>query len=215
MKNFKNQKLIFIAVCALAVVICIIICLSIDNNDSKEDYSYLVVNNSQNSNEKKLDEAQQSLPIYIHVAGEVNIPGLIEAEEGDRIKDVIEKAGGLTDLADISKINLAYQVQDGQKVVVPSINDIIDEKSKSTNYIIENSGDDIVQNESNSSSKVNINTASQTELETLSGIGPSIASKIIAYRNENGKFKNIEEIKNVPGVGSSKFESIKDEIIAK
>ena len=68
------------------------------------------------------------------------------------------------------------------------------------------------ENSINSSSKVNINTATQTELELLSGIGPSIASKIISYRKENGKFKTIEDIKNVPGIGEAKFNSIQDQI---
>ncbi len=71
------------------------------------------------------------------------------------------------------------------------------------------------ESESTQSSKVNINTATQAQLETLSGIGPSTAAKIIAYRQENGKFTKIEDIKNVSGIGDSKFEKIKDDIVVK
>ena len=80
-------------------------------------------------------------------------------------------------------------------------------------YITENIGENIIIEDLNTStSLVNINTATQTELESLTGIGPSTALKIIKYREENGKFKTIEDIKNVPGIGDSKFEAIKNEI---
>ena len=112
----------------------------------------------------------------------------------------------------LSKINLAYAVQDGQKIYVPCIDD-----EDKVNTIENEAGENIVQeNEKDTkSNKVNINTATQTELETLNGIGTSTALKIINYRNENGKFKKVEDIKNVPGIGESKFENIKDSISVK
>ena len=109
-------------------------------------------------------------------------------------------AGGLAEEANIRKINLAKKIEDGEKIYIPyigeDISDIIDEEI------------DI----SNANSKVNINTATQTELELLTGIGPSTALKIIQYRKANGKFKNIEEIKNIDGIGEAKFEKIKDDV---
>ena len=90
------------------------------------------------------------------------------------------------------KINLAYKLEDGQKITVPSINDKTDEDSTYEDFITDSSENTISQTNSMSvqkSSIVNINSATQTELETLPGIGPSIASKIISYRNENGKFR--------------------------
>lgn len=90
-------------------------------------------------------------------------------------------------------------------------------EAESESYITTSSGVIVNSKESESiqSSKVNINTATQTELESLSGIGPSTAAKIIAYREENGKFTKIEDIKNVSGIGESKFEKIKDDIVVK
>lgn len=121
---------------------------------------------------------------------------------------------GLLDDADVSKINLAFKLEDGQKITIPSVNDDLDDDSSYEDFISLDSGNIISDSSSNSSSqKVNINTASQTELETLPGIGPSTALKIINYRNENGRFKNIEDIKNVPGIGDAKFNNLKEYII--
>ena len=112
---------------------------------------------------------------------------------------------------------MAYQLEDGVKVRIPTIDD---KKNKEETYITEDSGDGVIidneQSEGNSnSSLVNINKATQSELETLPGIGPSIASKIIDYRESKGKFSKIEDIKNVTGIGDSKFANIKDLITTK
>jgi len=134
--------------------------------------------------------------------------GIIKIEEGSRLADAIEAAGGLTENADVNKINLAYVIQDGQKINIPNVNSV-----ENNSYITENIGENIIIEDITTNTRlVNINMATQTELEALSGIGPSTALKIIQYRNENGKFKSIEDIKNVPGIGDSKFEAIKNEI---
>lgn len=114
----------------------------------------------------------------------------------------------MTEYADISKINLAYVVKDGQKINIPHVNSV-----ETESYITANIGENIiVENIEAENDKVNINTATQAELETLTGIGPSLALKIIDYRKENKEFKQIEDIKNVPGIGDAKFEVIKNEI---
>lgn len=148
--------------------------------------------------------------IIVHITGEVANEGIIKIKKDSRLVDVIEKAGGTTEEADLSKVNLAYQVKDGQKIYIPNIND-----KEIQEYITEEPGDSIIIEGKESKSKVNINTATQTELETLSGIGPSTALKIINYRKENGEFKQIEDIKNIPGIGEAKFENIKEEICVK
>ena len=136
---------------------------------------------------------------------------------GSRIEDAIESAGGLTENADITKVNLAYVVEDGTKIKIPSASeedigdeDIIDSKS-GDNIIIEENA--VPSN--NSPQTININKATEKEFETLPGIGPSLASKIIEYRNQNGKFESIEDIKNVNGIGDNKYEKIKDLITVK
>ena len=129
--------------------------------------------------------------------------------------DAIEKAGGVTDLADLDRVNLAFVLSDGQKVNIPNINN----KDESIAYVTNDSGYNIIvdngNNAKNGGGKVNINSASQTELETLEGIGPSTAAKIIEYREKNGAFNNIEDIKNISGIGDAKFDKIKDNVVVK
>ena len=98
-------------------------------------------------------------------------------------------------------------MQDGQKVYIPSIND-----TQVETYIQNDAGDNVIVQDSSSSSLININSATQSELDSLPGIGPSTASKIIDYRNKNGDFKNIEDLMNVSGIGEAKFNNIRDYI---
>ena len=183
---------------------------------------YYIIKKTENSDyieletveEKKLEYSNEieqeeiiDNKIVVHITGEIENEGIIEIEKDARIADVIDQAGGTTTEADLSKVNLAYSVKDGQKIYIPNIND-----EKVEEYITEEAGDTVVVEDEKVTGKVNINTAKQTELETLSGIGPSTALKIINYRQENGDFKTIEDIKNVPGIGESKFENIKESI---
>lgn len=159
--------------------------------------------------------------IFVYITGEVINPGVVILDEGSRIVDAINAAGGTTSNANVTKVNLVFVLEDGMKVNIPNNSDL---KSNSDfEYITLNSGDgknnDYIKNESDLESTkfnhsksydmVNINTATQTELESLPGIGPSLALKIINYRKENGKFSSVEEIKNVSGIGERKFEELK------
>lgn len=157
--------------------------------------------------EKDLDE------IVIHITGAVKKEGIVYLKEGDRVIDAIEKAGGENKNADLSQVNLAYVLSDGQKVYIPTKNEKIQD------FIVEaGTGSSTIQanNEKNTttekSSKVNINTANEKELDSLPGIGPAIAQRIVDYRTENGNFNNIEDIKDVRGIGDSKYQEIKDNI---
>ena len=148
-------------------------------------------------------------------------------KKGSRIADAINAAGGTTSKANTTKVNLVYVLEDGMKVNIPSKDEL--KNDSNFEYITKNSGDGAndfdnsndsvsgsqTENVGSSTKKehkfssVNINTATQTELETLPGIGPSIALKIINYRKENGKFSSIDDLKNVSGIGEAKFEKIK------
>lgn len=164
--------------------------------------------------EKVSEKLESSEKVIVHVTGAVNNEGIVELKEGERVSDAIEKAGGKKENADLSKINLAYVLEDGQKIYVPKIGEISDEGDKKE-YVVTGYGENMIvdgNNEGERDGKVNINTANQTELETLPGIGTTTASKIIDYRNKNGKFKRIEDIQNVKGIGNSKFENIKENI---
>lgn len=220
MKNLmNNRKKILIAMAIIfcvGIVCCIYFLESKDRNSNVENIteSGIIESETKNSNNIKSDDEhhKDTEEIYIHIIGEVQNPGVITLPKGSRIADAIEKAGGITESADVSKINLVYILSDGQKLKIPSI---YDEKNDQENYIITSTEGNIIHGETNGKEikgKININTASQTELETITGVGPSLASKIITYRKKNGKFKTIEELKNVSGIGDSKFETIKEEI---
>ena len=131
--------------------------------------------------------------ICAYVVGEINSTGIFEVEDGTRVYQIIEMAGGTTEDADISRINLAKIVVDEEKINVPA--KVVLEESEESN-----------------SKMVNINSASVEKLSSLNGIGKSTAEKIVKYREENGYFNTIEEIMNVSGIGESKFNSIKDNI---
>lgn len=144
-------------------------------------------------------EEKESVKIVVDIKGEIKNPNIYWLEEGCIIEDLINVAGGITEEGDLSKINRAQKLNDHEVVIIPNIND----KESEIENIIPSSND---------KNKVNINTASINELDTLSGIGPSKAESIIKYREENGTFKSIEEIKNVTGIGEALFEKFKENI---
>ena len=206
-KILKNKKTIIIIM--IPIFFIGLISLAYFYKD-KDEYG-VIENTTEQSNSagSQTQEDKNEEDIYIHITGEVLSPGVIVLPKGSRIIDAIEKGGGVTENADLSKINLVYVLTDGQKLIIPSIND---ERNEIENNIITNGESNITQGESNGKGKVNINTASQTELETIEGVGPSLANKIIEYRKKNGRYKTIDELKNVSGIGESKYETIKERI---
>lgn len=163
-----------------------------------------------NATEKNNKEDSKNI-IIVHISGAVENEGIIELEEESRIVNAIEKAGGLKENACIKDINLASKIEDGEKIYIPTNEEYAKlENNNQNNDLIENSSQKSITNKTN---KININTATQSELENLPGIGSATALKIITYRNENGKFKTIEDIKKVKGIGESKFKEIKDFIV--
>lgn len=205
-KNIK-QKLVLIAAILLIAV-------GIFYNFLKEDkeeisYENIIVQDVENvvSNEEIVEEKEY---IKIHIAGQVKIPGIIELEYGARISDAIEKAGGLTEFASLKNVNLAYKLEDGQKLYIPTTEEDVE------SVIMEN-GENIIQNTNlfGKSKMININKANESELEEIPGVGPSMASKIVNYRKENGEFKSIEDLKNISGIGEKKFDAMREYISVK
>ena len=204
----ENKKISIIIVCGIICFVFIgYMMVNSNNNDNYDyiDYNHIITDNNENS---ILDKVDNKKMIKIHITGEVNKEGVVLLEEGDRIEDAINKAGGLKKAADVNKINLAYELSDGQKVYIPSIyENNIDE------YIDDSPGDGVLEELSiTNNGKININKADISELTSISGIGEGTALKIINYRNQNGKFKSIEDLKNVSGIGEKKFESIREYI---
>lgn len=203
----QTQKRIFIIGIIIAVGIIAFYVYSKDNNYEEISTEEIMV-----KNETQTEETTDTEKIVVHIMGAVKNEGIVELNEGARVSDAINSAGGLAEDADMSKINLAYVLEDGVKIRIPSINDEHTEEYITTDGVeIVESSSQTTQNGGNSKSGlININTANETELDSLPGIGPSIAAKIINYREENGDFASIEDIKNVNGIGDSKFEELKD-----
>lgn len=228
----KDKKIVIIIISVLIIcvgIICVLYANGAGNSDDvviesagfdeamgevnsgavagKGDSANKVPNESENGVDKEENM------IYVHIIGEINNPGVLKLKEGHRIIDAINAAGGATENADLSRVNLAFVLSDGQKVNIPNVNN----KDEDFEYVTFASGRNVIVDGGGTlnsrNGKVNINTASQTELETLNGIGPSLASKIISYREANGKFKKIEDLMNVSGIGENKFEGIRNEII--
>ena len=137
--------------------------------------------------------------IYIDIKGAVKDPGVYQAEATMRIVDALDLAGGLLEEADSNQLNLATKVVDQMVIYVPI-------KGEETNLIAEG----VPSTQENG--KININTGSKEELMTLNGIGEKKAESIIQYREENGSFSTIEDIKNISGIGEKTFENLKEEI---
>lgn len=214
--NKKNKIIIIIG-----VIILFLICLYFVYSKSDEGEMISSEERIENSIiENNTKEKEEKHKIIIHITGMISNEGILELEEGSRISDAIEKAGGLKEGADVSQINLAFILSDGMKIHIPDANDKEEKNADKTNtYITKESGVITIeetQNQNNVTKKnktiamVNINKADIKQLQTLPGIGDSTAQKIINYRNENGKFNSIEDIKNVKGIGDSKFEKIKE-----
>ena len=143
--------------------------------------------------------------VYVHVKGEVKRPGLYILESGNRVNDAIEAAGGATDNADLNRLNLADLISDQTEIYVPKTGG----SDNAENNLSENTASDN-SNDSNDL-KINLNTASEDELIKVNGIGPVTAAKIIKYRNDRGgKFKSLEELMNISGIGEKKFQKLKN-----
>ena len=162
-------------------------------------------NTSENKNNEEIENQESSKEtIVVHVSGAVNNEGIVELEADSRVADAIEKVGGLKPDANMKEVNLASKLEDGMKIYIPSNTEQEVQVNSNTNNIMQNSTAN-----KNQTSKININTATQEELDSLPGIGPSTALKIINYRKENGKFSKIEDLKEVSGIGEAKFNQLK------
>ena len=153
---------------------------------------------TQDATEGKQPENHTEKTIYVYVCGQVVTPGVYELPEGSRVYDIFALAGGFTDVAATDYWNQARVLSDGEMIYVPSKEEVI-------NHTFEGAE----SGRTNESNKVNINTASKEELMSLPGIGETKALAILAYRQENGPFSSIEEIKKVEGIKEAVFSKIK------
>ncbi len=206
-ENLLIYKKILLYVIAF-FVLTIIGAIAYSRVNSLPESDFVELDELSLSNTLDQDEAINNL--YVHIDGAVESPGIKEVSDGTRIFELIEISGGLKEDADISKINLASKLKDEQKVIIPY-------KIKDNDNISNGGrvGSQTTQKQTSSDSTsfpINLNYATLEDFMKLNGIGPTMAQKIIDFRDEIGYFNTIEDIKKVSGIGEAKFNKIKDDI---
>ena len=204
MSSFTKKERVVILILVVIVIVIGSINIFKKNLLSQDNYGYNqnLVENSDTPTEQDIDTSEGTTTIMVHISGQVYKPGLVELESGSRVVDAVNKAGGLKEDADLDRINLAKKLADEEKIYVPKVGENTDNVSDIS--IAEGSSIG-----GNTDGKIDINNATKEELISLPGIGEVIAGRIIDYR-KNNRFKTIEDIKNVSGIGSKKYEGIKD-----
>lgn len=241
LKNNINKVIII----GLVVIVILVVSIKyyLDSTSSvASDLEVLEVEEEKNNKDDKKEEGSKVSKVYVDIKGAIKSPGVYELESNKKVMDVVYMAGGLTDEADTTFVNLAKKVSDEMVVIIytkdqikearekeflaPSVNDtcvcpeitndacLDNNTSKKEDSSADSKIDSSEDNKTDNTTdeKININTASLEELQTLSGIGESKAQAIIDYREENGEFSKPEDILEVSGIGETLYEKIKDNI---
>lgn len=200
LSSYEKRRIVYIAAAVIFILVCGIIYFG---KEKKDEPSYEPVGESTVSEtsfpytDDGTENSSYNEPVVVYVAGAVLHPGVYEVGGNKRISDAIEAAGGFKNNAAADYLNLAAQLSDGEKITVPT-----KKEAKALNK----------ENDSNESHLVNINTAAKEELMTLPGIGESKADAIIAYRQENGNYRDIEELMQISGIKEGVYSKISEYI---
>ncbi len=212
MPKDKKDKIIFAGVIFLAFLFANIL-----SNDgvkdffNKSDDEIVMTNQEQakieedSSKEENIDDLSIN-DKKVYISGEIINSGVYDIKDGDRLDDLVKRAGGFTEKADLDSINLAMRLEDQMKIYIPNIDENQNISAANTNLgvgAVDSTNSDAIDK------KINLNFASKEELMSLPNIGEKRAQAIIDYRQEN-KFEKIEDIKNVSGIGDKYFEAMKD-----
>ncbi|MDG4848481.1 helix-hairpin-helix domain-containing protein [Peribacillus frigoritolerans] len=211
MEGILKRKMTMITV-AVAFVAGGIYFFSQQGEDPAETEDIFSITAKEAEMEQSVNEsAAEPEIIKVDVKGAVKSPGIFTAQAGDRVIDLISAAGSFTEKADTDKVNFAQIIEDQMVIYVPEIGE--EDKGNLENIQVGTSGDAVTKG--TSGGLVNLNTATQEDLQTLTGIGPSKANAILEYRETIGKFKEVDELKQVTGIGDKTFERLRDSISVK
>ncbi len=142
------------------------------------------------------EKERRQAPVVVAVAGEVRRPGIVRVRAGARVDVAIRRAGGLTRRGDPTAVNLAARLQDGQQIVIPRVG----------------GGEAAASPEAGADAPISLSSATVEQLDTIDGIGPTLAQRIVDYRGEHGGFRSIEELQEVDGIGEARFETLREAV---
>ncbi len=217
--SFRNENgrqfylSIFIVILIVIVILSLLTIRQFRDTKVKENILKTVLNSNKNSGTEEnakstlagdpdVKTQKEVIKIKVYICGKIKNAGVYELNENTRIVDLISIAGGVKEDAYLDSLNLAEILTDGQKVYIPSKEEVSD--SVGSNLAGNNMAGD------SKTKIININFATRGDLELLPGIGPELAQRIIDYRNTSGPFKKKEDLKNVTGIGDKKFDALKD-----
>lgn len=212
MKDWLNEYKFYVLMAILMAAFGLYYFYGGDNrepaaNESLSMESEFVADGKENL-EPQPEEPKVPDKMMVDVKGQIKLPGVYHANAGERVIDVISRAGGLTDQADQSQVNFAAHVEDEMVIYIPA-------KGEEGAITPEPSGGSIasIGSSRDSQGKINLNKADENELQNLPGIGPAKAAAIIEYRNTSGPFKAVDDLKNISGIGDKTFEKLKDLVV--
>lgn len=186
-----------------AAVVLLMLIGSILFYDTSENQMNEEISMISTSSSERFESESISKQIYVDIKGAVKKPGMYEGLTEMRVWDAVALAGGVREDADTKQVNFSQRIVDQMVIYVP----IIGEEGQELT-----SNDESQEGQKKAADKINLNKANEAELTTLTGIGQKKAQEIIRYREENGGFKSIEELKNISGFGEKTFEKLKDSI---
>lgn len=220
MIDLKNKKIIGLVIITIIIfIVSIFLYKQKSSNAFKEEYMTEIFEEESNDNMEYTETLEEDTSIInedsidrnkiiVEIKGEVAKPDVYQLEEGSIIKDLIDMAGGVTEEADLSRINRAEELLNHELIIIGNINDETESSVVQNNSTYSSNGN----NSDKVSTLININTADLEQLKEITGIGNIKAQSIIDYREANGGFKSLEELKNVDGIGDKTFEKIKEQI---
>lgn len=204
-----KKKDVIISIIIAFILSFVMIFFSLSKKDN------VIIEKSTSSDKKIIEDSTEQTDVVkskdenstlvVYVSGAVKTPQVVKMKNGDRLIDAVEKCGGMAKDADTNAINLALLLKDEGHYIIPKIGENIINASSSNISSADNTS-------SNNNTLININTADKNALESLPSVGEKTAERIIQYREKNGQFKSIEDLKNVSGIGDKKYEQIKDMI---
>jgi competence protein ComEA len=208
MKDWMYEHKVYVIITVIIAFAAIFYFLE-ESKSSVSDVENIVPQEVEVKEEKDIPQAQDEIQepeiIMVDVKGQVTMPGVYSSSQGERVIDVIQRAGGLTENADESQVNFAEHVQDAMVIYIPAKGEEGVTVPTGTTVNPSNTG-----GTSGNQAKINLNKADETQLQNLPGIGPSKAAAITEYRETSGPFKSVEDLKDISGIGDKTFEKLKD-----